>query len=234
MSYSVNDTPRRREKRQMKLTVFGASGGTGSEVVSQALDAGHEVTAVVRNPARLPISHQNLTVLTSDVLRPADIADAVAGRDAIVSALGHSRRPQDRKDGAHVTLCADSARSITTAMREAGSRRLVIVSASGPYADEGDGPLLRYLAKPLLGRLVFKAVWADLVAMEDVVRASDLDWTVLRPPRLTDKPVTGRYRTRTNVNVSRGLHVSRADVAHLALGVADDPDTYRSAIFLAD
>jgi putative NADH-flavin reductase len=217
----------------MKLTVFGASGGTGSQVVRQALDGGHEVVAVVRDPARLPVSHPNLTVVTADVLRAGDIADAVTGRDAIISALGHGRRARDRK-AADASLLADSARSITEAMRIAGSRRLVIVSASGPYPDEGDGLVLRYLAKPILGRTVFKAVWTDGVAMEGVVRASGLDWTVLRPPRLTDKPLTGRYRTRQGLNLRHGLTVSRADVAHLALAVAGDPDTYRTAIFLAD
>ena len=214
----------------MKLTVFGASGGTGSEVTSQALDAGHEVLAVVRDPARLRISHPNLTVVTADVLRSAEIRDAVAGRDAVISALGHSRRPAERKATAHSTLCADSARSITEAMNAAGSRRLVIVSASGPYTD-GDGPVLHYVIKPIVGRFL-KDAWDDLVAMEEVVRASGLDWTALRPPQLTDKPVTGRYRTRRDAN-ARGLRVSRADVAHLALAVADDPDTYRTAISLA-
>jgi putative NADH-flavin reductase len=219
--------------RRMKLTVFGATGGTGSQVVRQALDAGHEVVAVVRDPARLPVSHQNLTAVTADVMRADDIADAVTGRDAIISALGHSR---GRPDGtaANRTLCADSAGAITAAMRMAGSRRLVIVSASGPYPDAGDGPVLRYLAKPILGRTVFKAVWSDLAAMEDVVRASGLDWTVLRPPRLTDKPLTGRYRTRQDLNLRGGLRVSRADLAHLALAVAGDQDTYRTTIYLAD
>lgn len=217
----------------MKLTVFGASGGTGSQVVSQALGAGHDVVAVVRDPARLPVTHPSLTVLAADVLRPADIAEAVAGRDAIISALGHSRRKQERRT-APLTLCADSARSITTAMREVGARRLVIVSASGPFPDKGDGPVLRYVAKPLLGRTVFAVPWRDLVAMEEVVRASDLDWTILRPPQLTDNPASGRYRTREGMNLRGGLRVSRADLAHLALAVADAPDTYRATIFLAD
>lgn len=218
----------------MKLTIFGASGATGSQVLSQGLAAGHEIVAVVRDPARLAISHPNLTVLTADVLRPTDIAEAVAGRDAVISALGHSRRRQERKAAPRPTLLADAARSITEAMRTSGSRRLVIVSASGPYADEGDGPLLRYVAKPILGRTVFKVVWTDLAAMEKVVRASGLDWTVLRPPQLTDKPLTGRYRTRRDLNVRHGLRVSRADLAHFALAVAPDPGSYRAAIFLAD
>ena len=214
----------------MKLTVFGATGGTGSEAVGQALDAGHEVLAVVRNPARLRISHPNLTIMTADVLQPAEIADAVAGRDAVISALGHSQRPAERKAAARPTLCADSARSVTEAMRATGSRRLVIVSASGPYTD-GDGLVLRSVIKPIVDRFL-RGAWTDLVAMEEVVRASGLDWTVLRPPQLTDKPVTGRYRTRLDAN-ARGLRVSRADVAHLALAVAGDPDTYRTAISLA-
>jgi putative NADH-flavin reductase len=218
----------------MKLTIFGASGGTGSQVVTQALDAGHDVLAVVRDPARLPVTHPNLSLVTADVLRPGEIEGAVAGRDAVVSALGHGTRPQDRKGAERATLCADSARSITTAMSHTGTRRLVIVSASGPFPDKGDGPLLRYVAKPLLGRTVFKAPWSDLAAMEGVVRASGLDWTVLRPPRLTDNPLTGRYRTRRDVNLRHGLRVSRADVAHLALAVAADPQTYRTAIFIAD
>lgn len=217
----------------MKLTVFGASGGTGSQVVIQALGAGHDVVAVVRDPARLPDRHQNLTVVTADVLRPADIAEAVTGRDVVVSALGHSRRKQERKTASR-TLLADSARSITTAMRNTGSRRLVIVSASGPFPDEGDGLVVRYVAKPLLIRTVFAVPWRDTAAMEEVVRASGLDWTALRPPRLTDKPLTGRYRTREGINLRGGLLVSRADVAHLALAAAEDPATYRTAIFLAD
>src|SRR6516162_2232210 len=145
----------------MKLTVFGATGGTGSEAVGQALDAGHEVLAVVRNPARLRISHPNLTVVTADVLQPAEIGDAVAGRDAVISALGHSRRRAERKAAPHQTLCADSARSVTEAMNAAGSRRLIIVSASGPYTD-GDGLVLRSVIKPIVGRFL-KGAWADLV-----------------------------------------------------------------------
>jgi len=216
----------------MKLTVFGASGGTGQQIVRQALDGGHEVTAVVRDPARLAISHRSLIVVTADVLQPADIAETVAGRDAVISALGHSRRPQDRKAAANSTLCADSARSITETMRQIGSRRLVIVSASGPYTD-GDGPVLRYVLKPILGRLL-KDEWTDLVAMEQVVRVSGLDWTVLRPPRLTDKSLTGRYRTRRDADPPRCMRVSRANLAHLALAVAGDPDTYHCAISIAD
>jgi uncharacterized protein YbjT (DUF2867 family) len=216
----------------MKLTVFGASGGTGTQVIRQALDAGHEVTAVVRDRGRLAVAdHPGLDVVVADVMRAAAIEGAVAGRDAVISALGHSRRPQERKAAAHVPVCTGSARSITAAMRATGTGRLVVVSASGPFT-EGDGPLMRYLAKPITQR-VLRDPFADLVGMEQVVRASGLDWTILRPPRLTDKPLTGHYRTRRELNVRRGLVLPRADLAHLILAVCGDPDTYRTAIFAA-
>ena len=216
----------------MKLTVFGASGGTGTHVVSQALEAGHEVLAVVRDPARLTVpAHPRLEVTAAQVMDPAAIRSAVTGRDAVVSAIGPSRRPEEKKTRA-APVCTASARSITTAMQAAGSRRLVVVSASGPFTD-GDGPLLRYVAKPIVRR-VLKDAFADFVAMEQVVQASGLDWTIMRPPALTDKPLTGRYRTRDGLNLRGGLTVCRADVAHLALAVADDPDSYRTAIYLAN
>ncbi|MBO0807617.1 MAG: NAD(P)H-binding protein [Actinobacteria bacterium] len=215
----------------MKLVVFGASGGTGTQVVSQALAAGHEVLAVVRDPARLAVpSRAGLDVAVADVMDPGSIRDLVAGREAVISAVGPSRRKEER--AAHALVCTASARSITAAMAAAGSRRLVVVSASGPFTD-GDGPLLRYLAKPVAGR-VLKDAFTDFRAMEQVVRATGLDWTIVRPPRLTDKPLTGRYRTRRGANVRRGLTVSRADLAHLVLAVSSDPDTYRAAIAIAN
>jgi uncharacterized protein YbjT (DUF2867 family) len=212
--------------------VFGATGGTGTQVVSQALAAGHQVLAVVRDPARLAVPPRaDLDLAVADVMDPAAIGDLVAGRDAVISAVGPSRRPEAKKTRA-ASVCSASARSITAAMAAAGTRRLVVVSASGPFTD-GDGPLLRYVAKPIV-RQVLKDAFADLVAMEQVVRASGLDWTILRPPRLTDKPLTGRYRTRRQANVRRGLTVSRADLAHLILAVSGDPGAYRAAISIAN
>ncbi|MGE5292704.1 MAG: NAD(P)-dependent oxidoreductase [Micromonosporaceae bacterium] len=211
----------------MKMTVFGATGGTGTQVVVQALDAGHEVLAVVRDRSRLAVpGHPNLEVAVADVMDPGSITGAVTGRDAVVSAIGPRTPPREP-----TTVCADSARSIVTAMQTAGSRRLLVVSGSGPFT-EGDSPLLRYVAKPIAQR-VLRHTFADFVAMEAVVKESGLDWTIVRPPRLTDKPVTGRYRTRRELNVRRGLLVSRADVAHLILAISDDPGTYHTAIFIA-
>jgi putative NADH-flavin reductase len=208
----------------MKLTVFGATGGTGLQVVEQGLAAGHEVRAVVRNPTRLA-DRVGLDVVIADVMDPATIVEAVTGTDAVVSAIG-------TRDGrAPTTVCADSSRSIVEAMHKAGTRRLVVVSGTGPF-DEGEGPGMRYILKPI-GRLFLKNVFADFVAMEETVRASGLDWTIVRPSRLTDEPLTGRYRARRDLNEHRNFTVSRADVAHLILAVSGDRDTYGTAIHIA-
>ncbi len=212
----------------MKMTVFGATGGTGTQLVTQALGAGHEVLAVVRGRSRLAIpAHPNLEVAEADVMDPGSITAAVNGRDAVVSAIGSRAGVREP-----TTVCADSVRSIITAMQAAGSRRLLVVSGSGPFT-EGDGPLMRYVAKPITQR-VLRHTFADFVAMEAAVAKSGLDWTIVRPPALTDKPLTGRYRTRRELNLRRGVRVSRADVAHLILAISGDPGTYHAAIFIAN
>src|SRR5699024_10858041 len=113
----------------MKLTVFGATGGTGQQIVRQALRAGHEITAVVRDPARLGLEPgENLDVVTADVLDPASIAPAISGRDAVLSTLGPRGRAPSR-------VCRDSARGIAAAMHDSGVRRLLVVSNSGNYTE---------------------------------------------------------------------------------------------------
>ena len=128
-------------------------------------------------------------------------------------------------------LATDSARSIVTAMHRAGTQRLIVVSGTGPF-DEGEGPGMRYVIKPI-GRRFLKYVFADFVEMEKVVRASGLDWTIVRPPRLTDKPFSGNYRTRRDLNMHRNFAVSRADVAHLILAACADRESYDAAIYIA-
>ncbi|MEV8634531.1 SDR family oxidoreductase [Streptosporangium sp. NPDC051023] len=212
----------------MKLTIFGASGGTGTCLVRQALEAGHEVTAVARESSRLSFAdHPRLSVVRTDVRSSEAIGPAVAGRDAVLSALGSNsgRGPTD--------VCATSARSITRAMAEAGARRLVVVSASGAFADEGDDPVTRAVVKPLLQR-VLRHAFADMRAMEEEVRASGLDWTIVRPPRLTDKPRTGRYRTARGRNVTGGFFLSRENLADCVLACLADPGTVKTVVAVAN
>lgn len=210
----------------MKLTIFGATGGTGTGLVRQALAAGHEVTAAVRDPARLAIHAQpQLQILTCDVLDPVAVAPLVAGADAVLSAIGpHGTGP--------TTVGADSVRSIIAAMGASGTKRLLIVSGS-IVADQGESPYLRYLIKPIARRTFLRHVCADMRHAEDEVRASSLDWTIVRPPALTGKPANGRYRTAVGRNLPHAFAVTRGDLAACMLSLIEDPATVGQPVAVA-
>jgi putative NADH-flavin reductase len=221
----------------MKLTIFAATGGIGRQLLGQAIAAGHDVTAVARNPQSLTATATRVVAADLASVDPAALQPAVAGADAVLSALG----PRTKADAG---VAARGTEVIAEAMRAAGVRRVVVVSAAPigtipsparphpPRHDPGDGFIIRYLADPIVKRAL-RAHYADLARMEDVLRDSDLDWTIVRPPRLTDKPVTGRYRTAYGQNIRRGVFASRADVAHYMLSVLDDPETFRRTVGIA-
>jgi putative NADH-flavin reductase len=205
----------------MKLVVFGATGGTGRCIVEQALASGYDVTAVVRDPEGLPLRHERLRVVRADVFQSAEIGPYVAGADAVLSVLG------PRTYRAATTVCSRAVESILGAMRKVGVRRLACVSAApvGSAGKEDTFPY-RFLARPLLWA-VFKGVYEDLAVMEGEVRRSGIDWTIFRPPRLTNGPRTGRYRLGYDQNVARGNSISRADLAEAMLGSLYDPAAIR-------
>jgi putative NADH-flavin reductase len=224
----------------MKLTIIAATGGVGRQLLAQALDAGHDVTVLARNPARLPRDVQVATrVVTADLARPDPhvLESAVAGSDAVLSALG----PHNNADAG---IAASGTAAIISAMRAAGLARIVAISASPvattpspgrlhpPRHDPGDGFFMRQVGDRI-AKTLFGKVYEDLARMEDVLRDSGLDWTVLRPPRLTGKPVSGRYRTAVGRNVRGGFRIPRADVAHYMLAVLDQPDTIGQVIGIA-
>ena len=196
----------------MKLTVFAATGRIGRQLLDQALTAGHDVTAVVRNPATLAAE---VRAVTADLTTagPAVLEPAVAGADAVLSGLG----PRSRADAG---VASRGTLAIVEAMRATGVRRVVVVSAAPvatvaspgrpdpPRQDPGDGLVTRRVLMPLL-LATLREVYRDLALMEDALRDSTLDWTVVRPPRLTDGPLTGTYRTALGRNLRGGLLVSR-------------------------
>jgi putative NADH-flavin reductase len=211
----------------MKLTIFGATGRTGTELLTQALDGGHEVTVVVRDPARLAADeHPRLRVVTADVRDPDAITPAVDGADAVLSALGPSGRGPS-------TICADGARSIGVAMAKTGVRRLLLVSAAGLIADAGDGFFVRYVVKPMILERLLANGFADMRRSEEEVRSGDLDWTILRPPQLTEAKATGNYRTATDLNLRGGRKISRADLAACMLGLITDDASVRHHVSVA-
>ena len=226
----------------MKLTIIAPTGGVGRQLLAQALDAGHDVTAVARNPAKLPpdvLAAENARIITGDLAAPDPqvLETAVAGADAVLSALG----PHNNSDAG---IAAPGTRAIITAMQAAGVRRIVAISASPvsttpspgrpdpPRHDPGDGFIMRHLGVRI-AKTLFGKVYNDLARMEDILRVSGLDWTILRPPQLTDKPLTDRYRTAYGRNLHGARSVPRADVAHFMLAVLDQPATIGQVIGIA-
>ncbi|MFJ5828796.1 NAD(P)-dependent oxidoreductase [Streptomyces sp. NPDC093089] len=209
----------------MKLTVFGATGGIGREIVRQALDSGHEVTAVVRDPARLTVTGERLVVHRTDLSDPDALCEAVTGRDAVLSGLGARSR-------ADAGVAARLTRSVLTAMEVESVRRLLVVSAA-PLGPVPDGQALVDKAVLAIINSVLKDVYADLRVMESDLAASSADWTAVRPPKLTDKRLTGRYRTVVGGTPPRGRSLARADVAHAMLKMIDDRATVRQGVGVA-
>lgn len=209
----------------MKLTVFGATGGIGQEIVKQALTAGHEVTAVVRDPARFGVTGAGLTVFRADVKDPEALRAAVAGRDAVLSGLG----ARSTKDAGITTALT---RSVLRAMEAEGTRRLVVVSAApvGPAPERQ--PVLDRGMGMVISR-VLKSVYDDLRLMEGELARSATDWTSVRPPRLLDKPLTGTYRMVVGGTPRSGRTIARADVAHAMLAVLDDASTVKQGVGVA-
>jgi putative NADH-flavin reductase len=208
----------------MKITIFGASGRIGGHVVRQALDAGHKVTAVVRDPALFDVSHPALEVATVPGLTdPEVLRSALETSDAAISGVG----PRGRKDG---PVASSSTRGILRAMEASGVSRFVAVSAVpvGPVP-EGESFINRRILVPFISAFA-RDVYADLAEMEDEIRRSATEWTVVRPPRFVNKPLTGKYRTVVGGNVPRAYSISRADVADAMLAVLDDPATFRQAV----
>jgi len=220
----------------MKLTIIAATGGVGAELLEQAVAAGHDVTAVVRNPGKLSRQAYSVTVDLA-APDPAALESAVAGADAVLSGLG----PHSNADAG---IAAQGTLAIVAAMKITGVRRIVAVSAAPvstvptpgrphpPKHDPGDGFYMRHLFSHVASAM-FGKVYADLARMEDILAGSGLDWTVVRPPQLTDKPLTGTYRTAHGQNIRGGWSVPRADVAHLMLAVLGRPGTIHQAIGIA-
>ena len=204
----------------MKFVVLGATGGTGFEVVRQAIEHGHSVTAFVRSPERLKPFANRITIKQGDLLNPAELAKAISGHDAILSGFG-PRVPIAKADA---NLLRNFATALTTAMHHAGVRRAVIVSTAFLFKDSIVPPTY------LFGRLLFPGVVIDASAMERIFMESGLDWTIVRPPQLTDKPFTGKYRVRIGHLPGFGFKISRADVAHSFLKTVEDPTSIRKIV----
>jgi putative NADH-flavin reductase len=197
----------------MNLTIFGASGRTGLPLIEQALAAGHTVTAFVRDPAKLPITHERLTVVQGDAADPSAVVRAVAGADAVLSALGHTKNsPADMQTAA--------TRNIIAAMQQHGVKRLVSLTGGGVRAPQDQPKFFDHFIRFALATISGK-VLRDAVAHAELIQASNLEWVIVRGPMLTDGPRTGAYKVGW-VGLDAKPQVARADVADFMLKQATD------------
>ncbi|WP_101294912.1 NAD(P)-dependent oxidoreductase [Halegenticoccus soli] len=193
----------------MRLTIFGASGRTGRALVEQALAAGHHVTAFVRDPAAFDAERERLAVVRGDVLDPDAVDRAVDGADAVLSALGHAK-------GSPNDVLAVAADNVVEAMEERGVPRLIVLSGAAVRTNKGPSSLGGRAMTGLM-KLVPGDLLADSKRYVRRVADSDLEWVVVRAPRLTDGEHTGDYRVGY-LKLGPRATVSRADAADFMLG----------------
>lgn len=208
----------------MKIALLGATGGTGKAIIDQALSAGHQVSALVRDVSKLS-SQEGLRITQGDARDGDAVSAVIDGADAVISTLGNF----NRKPNSEVS---DATAALVTAMQEAGPKRLVVVTTIG--VGESYKPLKSAMFKYVVIGWVARHIWKDRERQEAALQASALDWTIVRPGGLTDGPRTGQYQVVDGgAEQPKKISIARADVADFCLKALKD-DTYagRKAVCL--
>ena len=201
----------------MNILIIGATGGTGRELVQQALDLGHSVIALVRKPGKMKITHERLSILQGDVLEYESVASSVKNADAVLSALGHKRW------FIKTSILSGGTKNIIKAMKENNIKRFVCETSLG--IGDSWGKLGLYYTFFVIPVIVF-FYFLDKGKQERAIMESDLDWIIVRPGQLTNGRKRGAYRHGLNIgSYVRTVSISRADTAEFMLKQLTD-DTY--------
>lgn len=195
----------------MKLTILGATGSVGQKLVNQALDAKHTITVLVRNPEKLEALRSRVTVVQGDVTNADAVNRAIAGNDAIVSTLGHSKGSPDNI----LTIASSNA---IAAMRNAYVKRLVVL-ANTAVPGTNDHPTFGQRAQKKMMDMMMGQINRDHATQAQQIEASGLDWTIVRASTLADGPYTGKYHVG-QLDSKAGNRITRADVADFLLACA--------------
>lgn len=215
----------------MKLFIAGASGGIGRQAVEQALQAGHQVTALVRDPAKLALTHHSLHIVKGDIMQPDTFAHHLKGQQAVISALGVSG--SSLFGDKPTTLYSQGNANLLKAMEQHGVKRIFCISASALEISPVIPWYVRLIAKYAIQKLL-KHMYADLRRMENIIKSSGTDWTIIRPPQLINEPLTGNYRTALNAFLKDCLKISRANVAHFIVNNLTNEVTHQATVEIAD
>ena len=207
----------------MKLLILGATGGTGQQLVLQSLEQNYEVTALARDPLKLNIEHPLLTVIKGDVLDKVLLSKIIEGKDAVLSALGTGNSLKSRN------LISNTVKLLIPVMLENGVSRLIFLSAFGVGESFSQANLLQ----KLIFRLPLKNIYDDKAQGEKEITSSQLNWTLVYPVLLTNKPPTGKYKVGENLPMKGFPKISRADVADFMIQqLTDNLYVKRSAILM--
>lgn len=215
-------SPRTSRKRPTRLLILGATGGTGRQLVAQALERGYVVTALVRNPSKLKIEHPQLKVLQGDVLDYDSVEAALRGQEAVISALGHKRFFYPTR------ILSEGTRNLLRAMETHSVQRLVCETSLGIGNSVGRMGLYYTL---FVVSVILPFYFWDKTRQEKLIAASEMEWMIVRPGVLTNRKKRGVYRHGHHVgNFVWTVNISRADVADFMLNQITDDTYLRTAV----
>ncbi|MGO4288801.1 NAD(P)-dependent oxidoreductase [Chitinophaga sp. RAB17] len=213
------------ETTQKHILLFGITGGTGSIIAENLIRKGYHVTAIARDPVKVNFQHPNLLIRKGDITQPGTFADLVQQHDIIISAVGsRSRMP--------TTLYSDGMKHILHAMDKPERKRLICISALPIEINSVMTVWQRWLIKYIV-RKIFRHPYKDLLIMEKLLRNTQVNWTIVRPPWLKDSAPAGHYKVAINTHLKRPFSISRADLAAYITDIIDNPETNRSIIEIA-
>jgi putative NADH-flavin reductase len=207
--------------KNQKIVVFGATGGTGYEITKQLLQAGNFVTVIVRNPDSFSMVNGNLTVVKGDVFDSNTFDQYLQGCDVVLSALGNGTKL------AKTTVYSEGIKNIIAGMNKNGVKRLICVSAGGIEVNDDMGLVTKTLTKYILQKIL-KEPYADMAIMESTLQQSSLDYTIVRPARLTSHYFTNTYRTAINSHIKNPGSIGKADLADYMIQLIDKQESFNT------
>ncbi len=211
--------------RVYNIAVLGASGGIGFQIVKMALKYGHNVTAILRTPSKLTIVHPNLKIVKGDIMKPETLEKHLYDKDAVISAIGKNSLKE-------TTLYSAGNKNLLAVMEKTNTKRVFFISAAGLEINPSFNLFVKLTTKFVLQNLL-RNMFADLEKMEGIVKESHQNWTIVRPPSLTNKPFTGHYRFSINSFLKKGLKISRADLADFIINNIANESIYKKTVEVA-
>jgi len=205
-----------------KIIIFGASGRTGKQVVREAFNSGYEVTVVVSNTKDYIFNDTQIKIIKGDVFKPETFESALYGKDAVISCLGIKKRLP-------AFVYSEGITNIMLSMQKAGVNRLICLSSRAVDIPENAPLITKFIVNHILRRF-FNYFFADMKLMENILCDSNLNWTLIRSPRLLNGLKTGNYRTSINEYLTNPTSLSHKDLADYIIYYMDDEKIFKSRV----